>query len=117
MTLCKISSVLVFIAFLITGDLVRAEMVEHGLPVRPLNLSLPRDDLWPSTVRNQPSAGLTGREASNLPNLGVLAGRPDARSHLPYGSGYEARQRGNAMNSGTAPGAGGFGRGGMGRSR
>ena len=80
--------------------------------VRPLNLSLPREMLsQPSTngvsdetmLRNLQAPGRTG----NGPEAGS---RP---SSLPYGAGYEHRQR-NTRNPGSGAGTGGSGQG-MGR--
>lgn len=92
---------------------------------RPLNLSLPRDVLaQPSTViRND--ADENARR--NLRQEGD--GAEKRTTHQRYGTGYEARQRGMATESGTGyggsmgspmgggAGMGGGGRGGMGRGR
>lgn len=93
----------------VAGNLL-AETEESSLPSRPLNLSLPRDAAWMPTVRNDIAQMPGGREATQLPDLGGRPRHIDGQGHLPYGSGYEARQRG------LSPG-GGFGRGGMGRGR
>jgi hypothetical protein len=93
-------------------------------PVRPLNLSLPRDVLaQPSTViRND-------AEETAVRNLRQEGGGVEKRpTHQRYGTGYEARQRGMATESSTGfggsmgsptggGGMGGGGRGGMGRGR
>lgn len=91
---------------------------------RPLNLSLPRDLTRTPTVSFGTDAG-RDPVADNL-RAAQVSGGP---GRIPYGSGYEARQRGTA-NRGEAPGShgagtrsagagggGGGGRGGMGRGR
>jgi uncharacterized membrane protein YgcG len=98
-------------------------------PSRPLNLSLPRDAVWSSTVRSDPPAAERPQgDASALPDPGARAnGGQGQRGRMPYGSGYEARQRdpsgggsgqagaGGGRGSGSGGGSGG-GRG-MGRGR
>lgn len=106
---------------------VRAQTVpDAGAASRPLNLSLPRD-------LARPPAMPSGMEAAQDPveqNLrpAQVDGR-QASSRMPYGSGYEARQRGSAGAGDSASGirgsnGGGYGggkqgggRGGMGRGR
>jgi len=82
---------------------------------KPLNLSLPRDAVWSTTTRTL-AAGeeARGYRDNTLPDLGSVAGQ---RGRMPYGSGYEARQRGmTGAGSGSQSGAG-AGRRGMGRGR
>jgi hypothetical protein len=86
---------------------------------RPLNLSLPRDAVWSAPVRpDAMTAGRSHGDASGLPDLGV---RPDGgqgqRGRMPYGSGYEARQRDAAGGDGQAGAGGGRGGGGRGMGR
>ena len=94
-------------------------------PSRPLNLSLPRDAVWSSTVRSDPPAAERPQgDASALPDMGARAsGGPGQRGRMPYGSGYEARQ-GDSSGGGSGPAGAGGGRGsgggggrGMGRGR
>jgi len=94
-------------------------------PGRPLNLSLPRDAVWSSTVRSDlPAAERPRGDASALPDMGARAnGGQGQRGRMPYGSGYEARQRDSSGGGSSQAGAGG-GRGsgsgggrGMGRGR
>lgn len=113
-----------------------ADAAADAPPQRPLNLTLPRE------VRQLPSITFDGVSADpvarNLSTTQVRDGRSDAR--LPYGSGYEARQRdvgqgartdgtgygagqrsgGSGAGTGSSPAGatgGGKGRGGMGRGR
>jgi hypothetical protein len=78
-------------------------------PRRPLNLSLPRDAVWSSPLRPdvQPAEPARG-DAPGLPDLGS---RPGAGGRMPYGSGYEARQRGGAGDGSGQHGAGSGGGG------
>ncbi len=91
---------------------------------RPLNLSLPRDVLAkPSGVVITESQDTAER------NLQQEERQKEMRAERhPYGTGYEARQRGMASGgnsgfggsgtlTGSGAGAGGGGRGGMGRGR
>jgi hypothetical protein len=82
---------------------------------RPLKLALPHDAIWSSTVRPDPaSSDLRNSSASDLPDLGS---RTSQRGRMPYGSGYEARQRSTSRSdSGKASGMGG-GQGGRGMGR
>lgn len=87
---------------------------------RPLNLSLPRDVL-------SKSSGIVITESQDTAerNLQPAERQKETRSERqPYGTGYEARQRGmtSGGNSGfggggSGTGAGSGGRGGMGRGR
>lgn len=89
---------------------------------RPLNLSLPRDVLTnPTAIIRSESEDIATR---NLRQEKEENGKRAERQ--PYGTGYEARQRGMASGSnsgfggsgaGAGAGAGGGGRGGMGRGR
>lgn len=96
-------------------------------PSRPLNLSLPRDAVWSSTVRSDPPAAERPHgDASALPDMGARASRGQGqRGRMPYGSGYEARQ-GDSSGGGSGQAGTGGGRGsgggsgggrGMGRGR
>jgi hypothetical protein len=118
MTLRNRSAVLLFLACITAGKGVLAQTAtDANPPTRPLNLSLPRDVLWSSTIRYEVLPVPRGREVANLPDLGSRPGASAARGHLPYGSGYEARQVGSGTgNAGMASGSG-HGRGGMGRGR
>jgi hypothetical protein len=82
---------------------------------RPLNLSLPRDVLAhpPAFVRSETEDTAT----RNLRQEPAAGAKPAARH--PYGTGYEARQRGTSSIGGAGGQAagGGGGRGGMGRGR
>lgn len=97
---------------------------------RPLNLSLPRESL---SAQRMPS-GSENLDDPDASPPGPLRQEGRHRPDLPYGSGYEARQRilvndarhpGNAGTNGTGwgkspagnPGHAGYGRGGMGRGR
>jgi uncharacterized membrane protein YgcG len=98
-----------------------APMETKPQAAQPLNLSLPRDLLH----KTPPAAKADDTVTRNL--------RPESSSgrqaeHMPYGTGYEARQQGMRSgnsgmasgNSGMNPGNsgwGGGGRGGMGRRR
>jgi len=89
--------------------------VEPDATARPLNLSLPRDAVWSSTVRPDPVAAERSHgDASALPEMGARSnGGPGQRGRMPYGSGYEARQR-DASASGSGQAGSGGGRGGSG---
>ena len=119
MTLCRFSSALLLVALLATGNAVHAEATTDGpLPSRPLNLSLPKDAVWSGMVRSETLVSRSGREGTSLPDLGGRMGNAEARGRLPYGSGYEARQReSGADHVGMNAGSQGQGRGGMGRGR
>ena len=89
-------------------------------PSRPLNLSLPRDAVWSSTVRSDlPAAERPRGDASALPDMGARAnGGQGQRGRMPYGSGYEARQRDpSGVGSGQGVGQGGGQGGGSGGGR
>lgn len=81
---------------------------------RPLNLSLPRDVLTPSQSMGRLEDDLVARNLRS----GQTEIRPGNghRGGMPYGSGYEARQRG-FTSSGQGAGGAGRGRQGMGRGR
>lgn len=87
---------------------------------RPLNLSLPRDLTRTPALSFGASAG-QNPVADNL-RAAQVSGGP---GRIPYGSGYEARQRGGANRGDAVPAPGthgggsrsGGGRGGMGRGR
>lgn len=85
---------------------------------RPLNLSLPRDAVWSSTVRPDAGAGERSPGAAfDLPDPGARPnGGAGQRGRMPYGSGYEARQREAAGGGQAGAGRGGGGHG-MGRAR
>lgn len=119
MTLARLSIALLTLALVVSGNGALAEgTAEAHLPTRPLNLSLPKAAVWSGMDRNEASARLSGREGSYLPELGASMDHFDAPGRLPYGSGYEARQRDSGSeNSGVNNGSRGQGRGGMGRGR
>lgn len=81
---------------------------------RPLNLSLPRDALNPSQSMGHVDDDLVARNLRSV----QTESRPGYghRGGMPYGSGYEARQRGFASSGQGAEGVG-KGRQGMGRGR
>lgn len=94
---------------------------------RPLNLSLPHDLVHPPAMSSDAEAAHDPVEQNLRP--AQVDGRRGA-SRMPYGSGYEARQRGSASADDSASGirgsstSGGYGggkqgggRGGMGRGR
>lgn len=93
---------------------------------RPLNLSLPRDLVRPPAMPSGVEAAQDPVEQNLRP--AQVDGRHGA-SRMPYGSGYEARQRGSAGAGDSVPGirggnSGGYGggtqgggRGGIGRGR
>ena len=83
-----------------------------GVPdaaIRPLNLSIPRFALG-SSAFGSPSAGTPDPQGDlvDLPDLGTrsIGPGPGRPGRLPYGSGYEARQRQQSGGEG-----GGFGGG------
>ncbi len=91
--------------------------------IRPLNLSIPRYAMGSSSVGSQPSGTLDPqRHLADLPDLGTRSGGDGSgqSGRLPYGSGYEARQRqlaggegsGFGGSQGGGRGAGGHGIGG-----
>lgn len=97
-------------------------MVAEPQATQPLNLSLPRDLLHGTPAAAKDDDPVT-RNLRPEPSSGSKRGE-----HMPYGTGYEARQRGmGSGNSGMASGSGGMGsgnggwggggRGGMGRRR
>lgn len=101
---------------------VRGQSAPQGdaEPHRPLNLSLPRDAMRPPVVTFDAVAPSDPVERNLRP--AQVSGGPE---RMPYGSGYEARQRGAAGRGdaaapgthGRSGGSGGSGRGGMGRGR
>lgn len=96
-----------------------------GVAHRPLNLSLPRDVLSPSSTVIRNDADENARR--NLRQEG--GGAEQRTTQQRYGTGYEARQRSLGTQSGPGYGGGagspaggsgamgGAGRGGMGRGR
>lgn len=88
---------------------------ESDVTARPLNLSLPRDAVWSSTVRPDPVAAERSHgAAAGLPDFDARSnGGQGQRGRMPYGSGYEARQR-DASGSGSSQAGSGGGRGGSG---
>jgi hypothetical protein len=87
---------------------------------RSLNLSLPSDAHWSSTVRqDRPTPDGPRASPIGLPDIGGRSTTGQS-GRMPYGTGYEARQRNNATNasgSGTEMGRGHGGGGRMGRGR
>lgn len=75
---------------------------------RPLDLSLPRDAVWTTPVRPE----LSGRELIQsdpraLPDIDAANGSAGGRrGGQPYGTGYEARQRGGGGADGQPRGKG-----------
>lgn len=77
---------------------------------RPLNLSLPREVLHPPATTTRESESV-GRKTVDDERPGRWFG-----NQAPYGTGFEARQRGNGGFGGAGHGGGrGGGRGGRGR--
>lgn len=82
---------------------------EDAVPMRPLNLSLPRDALRssPPTFQAAPEDAAT----RNLRHEVRERERQEERERLPYGTGYEARQQGMppspVFGGGTGGGAAG----------
>jgi hypothetical protein len=87
---------------------------------RPLNLSLPRDAQWSSTVRqDRPALDGAGSGAIGLPDIGARSATGRS-GRMPYGTGYEARQRNSdpgTSSNGAETGRGHGGGGRMGRGR
>ena len=90
------------------------EFVAAGLGVspgmKPLNLSLPPQPAGGASFGSSPPAGLDqGADLIRLPDLGRGSTPTDQgrRGRLPYGSGYEARQRTAREPSGTGFGPSG----------
>ncbi len=86
---------------------------------RPLNLSLPHDVQWSSTVRQGPALDGAGSGAIGLPDIGARSATGRS-GRMPYGTGYEARQRNSdsgASSNGAGTGRGHGGGGRMGRGR
>ncbi len=93
--------------------------------MKPLNLSLPPQPAGAAIFGSSPPAGLDqGADLTRLPDLGqgLSPAEQGRRSELPYGSGYEARQKatrepsgtGFGMSGGSAPRSGGNSGGGAG---
>lgn len=116
-------ALLILLTLSLTGvDGVRAE--DQASASRPLNLSLPRE----SRLAERIPFGSENRAAEGIRSPGLLQQESSHNAGLPYGSGYEARQRslalgdrlpGNAVANGAGwgrspdrhPGRGGLGRG------
>ncbi len=86
----------------------------ESLPIRPLNLSVRKQ----TALVVDPALTVPGKDAQDTSKtLGTTASGNDDESavvRLPYGAGYESRQRGNTSGSGGAGGSGGSGAGGSG---
>lgn len=108
------------LSLLLTVSLPAFGQASEGTPgssperVRPLNLSLPQDDALSSPWSTSTSANETAK--TNLPSAEHVqsgsretgcncqrTGR-DERGGLPYGTGFEARQRGGAGSRGMGRG-------------
>lgn len=94
---------------LIQSFVVVAQEGDRQIDSRPLNLSLPRDVLW---SKSAPAQMETARSA--LPALRAETAR---QIRMPYGSGYEVRQRaawgadgGRMAGRGSTVGISGMGR-------
>ena len=85
-----------------------------SLSTRPLNLSVRQQ----TVLGVEPTLTAVGKDAQDTSKtLGTAAsGNDDERAvvRLPYGAGYESRQRGNTTGSGSAGSSGGSGAGGSG---
>ena len=85
------------------GQVVEAGSATGGERVRPLNLSLPRNDAVPAVLPERVGSGdavsnnMTASEGGHPQSRsqGQRTGRGEDRA-LPYGTGFEARQRGGA---------------------
>lgn len=94
---------------------------------RPLNLSLPREAVYPSgtiirqdpTLRDNLRAPSRSDEAAEKDDSERRGGKLDGAAAAPYGTGFEARQRGfGGHGQGGGSTGGGFGGGrGAGRGR
>lgn len=114
----RLISALFATALLLSGLGAHAETAaETPSAARPLNLTLPRDAVWSGANRTE--AGLSSRDQQgmHLPDPGASQRASGHANRLPYGSGYEARQRGYASDQGMTSGGRGQGRGGHGRGR
>jgi hypothetical protein len=90
------------------------EFAAAGLDVspamKPLNLSLPPQPAGGASFGSSSPAGLDqGADLTRLPDLGQGSSPADQGrgGRLPYGSGYEARQKAARETSGTGFGMGG----------
>lgn len=105
------------LAFAASGQAQTRPGHDSAAPMRPLNLSLPRD-----VLRTAPPAFQGAAEDTATRNLRQETGERERNGErLPYGTGYEARQEGAAPpgvfgggHSGGAMGGGGQGGGGGG---
>lgn len=112
MKLPHFCSVLCLITATVSTGLANAQTTAEYKESRPLNLSLPREAAWTSTVRQDNSPqGQTGFE-QRPPGPGSSTRDSGNGNRFPYGSGYEARQRENGGNGGRMSGGGFHGRGG-----
>ena len=92
---------------------------------KPLNLSLPRDVLFPptATTREDPTLRENLRTPSRADDAGSTAASRrsqddrDDSGFPPYGTGFEARQRGGGAGGGGGGAGGSGGGGGRGRGR
>lgn len=92
---------------------------------KPLNLSLPREAIFPpgSMIRQDPTLRDNFRapprqdEAPDKATPDRTRGEPNGAFDAPYGTGFEARQRGLGSRGGGGMGGGGFGGGGRGKGR
>ena len=95
----------------VLGQVVEAGPGGAGERLRPLNLSLPRNDAVPavwservgsaSAVSGNLDAGEDNRPEAR--SQGQRSGRTEGRV-MPYGTGFEARQRGSAGGRGMGRG-------------
>jgi hypothetical protein len=94
---------------------------------KPLNLSLPREAVFPPgtvtrqdpTLRDNLRAPARPDDASDKAESDQAGRRQDGAADAPYGTGFEARQRGFGSGGfgGSAGGSPGGGRSGAGRGR
>lgn len=84
-----------------------AQQLDASPPTQRLNLSLPRDAAWSSPFRPG-SQGAEHVQASTgvLPDFAASQSGVGQRGRQPYGTGYEARQRGSGDQSGGGRGMG-----------
>lgn len=114
MTSPRLIAALFATALLLSGNGVHAEV---AATTPPLNLTLPRDAVWSGATGSEAGAVRRNQQSIHLPDPAAGRGTVDRGNRLPYGSGYEARQRGNAGDQGMASSGRGHGRGGYGRGR
>jgi len=115
----RILPLMLTFAITVGGPAAAAESSEWDEPARPRNYSVPRDNIKLKQDSAEEAAPVPARhDTGKLPDLGAeTVGNAGHRIHMPYGSGYEARQRSGAFGGGMGGSRGvGSGRS-MGRRR